>query len=231
MTPPAQNPSQGRFLQEISDKIVQNAQVFFNIGVRIITITEDKVELAVHKYLAQIRRKNAWNTPLGIVVSIGLILATGSFRDALGISAAMWNSLYLLLGIGALFWLLLEIYRAIKSPSVEDFVAVLRASQVPMPYPQVEPNLLLVLTSSTWILHFDPPKGKKPITFEQGGMIGEGRNNNEHSWRLAGNKLEIFNSNGFVFSRFIYDQPLQKWTRTTDPDTKPLPNQYIEKVY
>jgi hypothetical protein len=182
--------------------------------------------LAVHTHLSRMRRKHGWIAPLGIIVTLGLSRATGTFKDA-WLSADTWRAFFLIIGIVSIGWLFIDVICVLRAPSVEDFVDILRASQVPLSFQPVESDLASVLTSAEWILYFNPPKGMKKITFGTGGLIGEGRNNNEHSWRIVGDKLEIFNANGLVFSRFKYDQSLHRWNHTNDSDTLSIKGQYI----
>ncbi len=46
--------------------------------------------------------------------------------------------------------------------------------------------------------------GSKTITFLEDGSIGEGRNINESSWRIADGMLEMLQSDNTVHSRFTY---------------------------
>jgi hypothetical protein len=87
-----------------------------------------------------------------------------------------------------------------------------------------------ILTGSKWTLYFNPQGGNKTITFLANGLVGEGRNKNESSWRMVGDKLEFINSEGQVFSRFIYDSIQSRWIHTNEADTRSIKGQYILKV-
>ncbi|MGA2532106.1 MAG: hypothetical protein ABSG19_03620 [Candidatus Aminicenantales bacterium] len=219
-------PAQGNIVQQLAENLIQNTQVFFNVGGRIITITEDKVQLAVHTHLSHMRRKYGWSTPLGILITLGLTLVTANFKDA-WLPAATWKAVYFIVGVCSVVWLGREMWRAWRAPSIEDFVNLLRASQVPSSGESARQDLLSMLTSSRWILFYNPPHGKKVMTFLSDGLVGEGQNRNESSWRVVGDKLEFLNSDGRVFSRFSLDSSQARWTHTNDPDTLSIRGQYI----
>jgi hypothetical protein len=84
-----------------------------------------------------------------------------------------------------------------------------------------------VITDSIFRLYFQPPDKSKLIKFEPGGGITDGRNQNEDTWRLNGDKLEILNSQKQVFSRFRYDRRSRTFMHTGDTDTLSEKNQFI----
>lgn len=69
--------------------------------------------------------------------------------------------------------------------------------------------------------------GWKRVTFEDGGRVAEGRNNNEDSWRADGNLLEFLNDKGEVYSRFKFDADARRFDHTNDADTKSIKSQYL----
>lgn len=68
----------------------------------------------------------------------------------------------------------------------------------------------------------------KEITFAPGGSIGQGRNDNEHSWRIRRGALEILASDGKVYSRFRHDRTQGLLKHTNDPELRSIPGQYME---
>ncbi len=69
--------------------------------------------------------------------------------------------------------------------------------------------------------------GSKPMSFDEGGVIGEGHNSNESRWQLAGEYLELLDGSGAVFSRFKYDPKKRRFDHTNDEDTKSIRDQYM----
>lgn len=68
----------------------------------------------------------------------------------------------------------------------------------------------------------------KVVTFLSGGLIGEGQNENEHTWRIKRGKLEILAADGRLYSRFTHHQESGQLKHTNDTDCRSLPNQYFE---
>jgi hypothetical protein len=85
------------------------------------------------------------------------------------------------------------------------------------------------VTNNSFKLIFDPARNKsKIITFDSGGSIAEGRNDNENRWRVRDGRLEILQSDGAVHSRFVYVPTDRSFQHTNDSDVRSLLNQRIE---
>lgn len=95
------------------------------------------------------------------------------------------------------------------------------------PYlPSTAPAILL---SDGWILNFNPEifTGRKLISFNSDGKIGEGRNSNEYTWSMVGDELEIRRQNGDLQNRFRFDRQGNKFISTNHPDAKGIKDQFI----
>lgn len=97
-----------------------------NLGGHIIATTEDKVRLAVMTHLSQIARKHEWVAPCGLLVPIAATFATATFKQA-WLPAATWQAVFLLVGLGALVWLIVSVIRGMRAPSIDDFVDALKS--------------------------------------------------------------------------------------------------------
>lgn len=89
------------------------------------------------------------------------------------------------------------------------------------------------LLRGQWLLVFNPAKkfgGTKRISFEPDGNIGEGRNANEHRWRIREGLLEILNQENQVFSRFRFSRERGRFEHTDDDDTLSIRSQAIERA-
>lgn len=90
----------------------------------------------------------------------------------------------------------------------------------------------ILLNNRRFIFVFNPVRGQdKEMTFLPSGEIGEGRNSNEHSWRIHHGTLEIFASDGNIYSRFIQDKKTGKLVHTNDSDTRSTHGQYIQPSF
>jgi len=88
------------------------------------------------------------------------------------------------------------------------------------------------LLTRRYQLVYNPEAGKrKEITFSKDGEIIKGRNDNENTWRVALDKLELIDSDGKVHSRFTYKVDMDMFVHTNDPDTGSIRGQYIEPIF
>ncbi|MDD3816229.1 MAG: hypothetical protein PHZ02_16475 [Desulfocapsaceae bacterium] len=86
----------------------------------------------------------------------------------------------------------------------------------------------LLLSGRKLTFVFNSEAGKtKIVTFLPDGKIGEGSNENEYSWRIKHGQLEIFASDGSLYSRFKLDGKTGRLCHTNDTDTKSILGQYF----
>jgi len=60
------------------------------------------------------------------------------------------------------------------------------------------------LLATVYKLYFRDERAKI-MRFLPGGQISDGKNNNEHTWRIIDGKLELLNGSGAIHSRFTFD--------------------------
>ena len=90
------------------------------------------------------------------------------------------------------------------------------------------PSLKELVLSRPYRLFFNPEtKRSKRIIFNKDGLIVEGNNKNEHSWRITKGKLELLQLDKKVHSRFIYNEGKDIFEHTNDPDTLSIKGQFI----
>ncbi len=85
------------------------------------------------------------------------------------------------------------------------------------------------------MFHFSPGGngGRKPMTFLPDSSIGQGRNKNEHTWRLEGAKsdlLVIYREDGSVQNAFYYSDKAGKFDYIPDSRAVGFRNQFIEPI-
>jgi hypothetical protein len=229
MSSSADSSSGASIKAHLAESLVRNAEVSINLGNCIIATTEDKVRLAVLTHLSRMEQRYKWVAPAGVFASLLAALVTADFKDLI-LSASIWTAVFLLGCIAAGVYSVWAVIRAVRAPSVDDFVGKLRATQVPLgsnPVQTTLPALAAMLVSGEWVLYFNPPSRFKPITFLPDNTVGSGQNDNEHFWRLDGSKLELLKPDGRVHSRFTFDSATCRWEHTNDPDTLSIKGQYI----
>jgi hypothetical protein len=76
------------------------------------------------------------------------------------------------------------------------------------------------LYTRPWVLSYNPanPKGRKNISFNEDGTIGEGRNPNECRWSYTNDHLDIWTKDNRLYNRFKYDPPSGRFHCTNDLD-------------
>jgi hypothetical protein len=91
-------------------------------------------------------------------------------------------------------------------------------------------QLRQIVVEGRWEMHFDyrNPAGRKTITFLENGHIGEGRNQNETTWRLENEELTVVRATGALQNRFAYDPSRQLFFSISDASAEGLPNQTIK---
>jgi hypothetical protein len=83
-----------------------------------------------------------------------------------------------------------------------------------------------------FILVYNPHDNySKPIVLHDKGQIGEGRNDNEDTWRVKRGCLEFVSDDGRLYSRFKLDRIRGRLAGTADPDVRSLFGQYMFPQY
>jgi hypothetical protein len=111
----------------LAENLVQNTELSLNIGQNIITTTEDKVRLAVLTHLKRIEDRRAWLAPGGIFLSILAAFVTADFKNV-WLPAATWQAVFFICSVASLVWLIISIVKALRAPTVDDFIATLRVA-------------------------------------------------------------------------------------------------------
>lgn len=115
-----------------------------------------------------------------------------------------------------------------NQPALPPEPAEVFAPAITQYVPTGAPSLLL---KDGWILNFNPTvqMGRKLISFNADGSIGEGKNKNEFRWQMANGMLEIIRQNNDLQNRFRYDPLGQKFLCTNDADAKGYKDQSITR--
>jgi hypothetical protein len=86
-----------------SSRFVRNLRS--NVESDLIEITEDKLENILLKHIKQLNIKDSWVSPLSLLVAVAVAKTTASFNYALGLKAAVWEAIFVLVGVGSVCWL------------------------------------------------------------------------------------------------------------------------------
>jgi hypothetical protein len=91
-----------------SSRFVRNLRS--NVESDLIEITEDKLENILLKHIKQLNIKDSWVSPLSLFVAVAAAKTTATFNDALGLKAAVWEAIFVLVGVGSVCWLARNLY-------------------------------------------------------------------------------------------------------------------------
>lgn len=95
-----------------------------------ILINEDKLRLKLSNHMSQMAAKNAWHTPLGILLTLITASIATDFKSR-GFSAETWAAIFAILITMSGIWLLRAAWRAFRAPDVEDLLLELMGSTGP----------------------------------------------------------------------------------------------------
>ncbi len=112
---------------QLAKKLTQEANISWNLGGGFVVTTEDKVTIAATKHLEKMSKEKSWYAPAGVFSTVAITLVTADFKAFL-LSADTWIAIYLIVGALALLRLVKDWYAFRKAPTVEEFVAEIKAS-------------------------------------------------------------------------------------------------------
>jgi len=96
---------------------------------------------------------------------------------------------------------------------------------------ETDAKIQRALRTTTYTFVYNPKTGRaKTLTFKAGGYIGEGRNDNEHRWRVSRGRLELLNSKLEVYSRFYLLPDGRSFHHTNDDDVPSIKGQYMTPI-
>lgn len=101
-----------------------NRNVYQNTAQDYIVTTKDKLELVLLKTEKCLSSKNAWMTPLGLVVSCSLTIFSSNFKDFV-LPASVWQAIFILTTVICLLWLCYTLYilaRNWNKGDIEDII-------------------------------------------------------------------------------------------------------------
>ena len=111
-----------------SRKISQSVpvqQVHDNISQEIITITADRLELALLNHMECLAKRDAWQMPLSLLVGVVVVFCSSNFKLAFGITADTWAAMFIMFGVGCFLWLLCSLYNLKKAISVKALIEII----------------------------------------------------------------------------------------------------------
>ncbi len=140
------------------------------------------------------------------------------------------NSLEPIKGLSSLKELLLEGCEKISAKQIEYLQRTLPDCKIPAA--AVKETFII---DNKWRLFFNPKvpglSKTKIMRFDKDGVIREGQNINESSWRIRHGYFEMLDSDNKVHSRFYYNPDNNRFSHTNDPDTGSIRKHSIRNQY
>ena len=120
--------NEGEISEEIlQQKLYQTNAIHWNLEQVVIVTTEDKLRLCLQNAIDRLGAKRAWWTPSALLVTLTVAQTTAEFKDQLGVSAATWQAVFLLLALVSLIWTVWAVWKATRvKVSVESIVSEIK---------------------------------------------------------------------------------------------------------
>lgn len=97
-------------------------EVHSNVGQEVIEITSDKLCLILNEHIQVMESRTHWQAPLGILITIILVICTAEFKAAFGLTKDTWSAIFIISAILSLIWLIRSLYTMAKAKTVEDIL-------------------------------------------------------------------------------------------------------------
>jgi len=75
------------------------------VPVKTYQVTRDKLENLILRQRDRLTARQGWVAPLGLLLTLVLVLVTAEFREALGIDADVWQAFFIFFLIAMVIWL------------------------------------------------------------------------------------------------------------------------------
>jgi len=96
------------------------------IGQEVITTTSDKIRICLMNYDSEYKSKNRWQTPLGVLLALIPSLVAAEFKDFLGLSASVWQAIFVVGSILCAAYLVHSLRLAYKFRSAGDIECLIK---------------------------------------------------------------------------------------------------------
>lgn len=103
-------------------------RVHINTSSEVITITQDKLRIALMENSEIFRSRDAWIAPLGIFLTLLVTLVTTDFKDFL-LEKSVWKAIFYLALFASLWWLANEFRSRPAANTVDSLINKLKDVQ------------------------------------------------------------------------------------------------------
>jgi hypothetical protein len=116
----AGNPPQLPF--DLTGVIPTSRVVYVNTDETLVVVNRDRLELYLQESLDRMGKRDRWMVPLGVLVPLGLTVATTSFTKRFGIGGAEWETTFVLLSLFTIGWLICMLKKRGRSITARSMI-------------------------------------------------------------------------------------------------------------
>ncbi len=98
-------------------------EVHSNVSAELVEITTEKLELILRQHVDCLSGKNLWQAPLGICLTIILVLLTSNFNAKFGLSPDTWTAIFVISLVLSLLWLVVALLKLRKVITVDELMS------------------------------------------------------------------------------------------------------------
>lgn len=109
--------------------VMTASSISINTSSEIITITRDKLKLKLIDHSSELKDRDAWLTPLGILVTIIIAILTTDFKRFI-LDESVWSAIFYICAALSLFYTLKAVYMRPKKQSIDSFIDHLKTKDI-----------------------------------------------------------------------------------------------------
>lgn len=110
---------------------LQVAVFHSNTDQEVITITSDRLELALNRHLSCIADARAWQVPATLLVSLISLFCTTDFKAVFGLGPDVWRGFFYLILLGSVVWLGRSLIKLTNRSDVAKLIGEIKSGARP----------------------------------------------------------------------------------------------------
>ena len=101
-----------------------------NVSSDLIQITEDKALICLMQNFEQLRKRDAWQVPAGILATLLTVMVTAAPTEKFGLSKEAWTAIGIVSTLATAFWLIRELFRLLTGKHVDPHSIVIQLKTI-----------------------------------------------------------------------------------------------------
>lgn len=110
-------------MKPVRAKRIEVFEVHSNVSAELVEITTEKLELILRQHVECLNGRNAWQAPLGILLTIIVVLSTSTFNNKFGLTADSWVAVFVISLVLSFVWLVWSLNRLRTIITVDQLMA------------------------------------------------------------------------------------------------------------